>query len=266
MSSPTKVSSYPEADRPMVQDLAKIRAAAEHLGILLRPALLENSTAKDMLHEIQSSVSRALSLLDFQESSPSPEKRKCSSAGVRRRACRRRSQPYSWRSMSKSLDDGYTWRKYGQKDIQSAKYPRSYFRCTNKHDQGCMAIRQVQVSEEDPTSYVITYLGEHTCRDPLMAASTLRSSHLICFGSAAGAPESKLKQEVVPSLKQECEEEVLSNLTTVSPAAGNTHGDVTSCLQAPAACDDEEMEFMANILELESLMAFDADCFFSGNY
>ncbi|CAN6327859.1 unnamed protein product [Urochloa humidicola] len=61
------------------------------------------------------------------------------------------------------VEDGFLWRKYGQKDIQNSKYPREYFRCTYKHNMGCMATRQVQQSEDDPFLYVFAYFGEHTC-------------------------------------------------------------------------------------------------------
>ncbi|KAA3460099.1 putative WRKY transcription factor 53 [Gossypium australe] len=60
-------------------------------------------------------------------------------------------------------DDGYSWRKYGQKDILGAKYPRSYYRCTYRHTQDCWATKQVQRSDEDPTIFEITYRGTHTC-------------------------------------------------------------------------------------------------------
>ncbi|CAN6359718.1 unnamed protein product [Urochloa humidicola] len=64
-------------------------------------------------------------------------------------------------------EDGFMWRKYGQKDIQNSKYPREYFRCTYKYNMGCMATRQVQQSEDDPYLYVVAYFGEHTCgKDP----------------------------------------------------------------------------------------------------
>ncbi|TKY71019.1 WRKY transcription factor 41 [Spatholobus suberectus] len=61
------------------------------------------------------------------------------------------------------LVDGYSWRKYGQKDILSSKYPRSYYRCTFRKTKGCCATKQVQRSEEDPTIIGITYRGSHTC-------------------------------------------------------------------------------------------------------
>ncbi|XP_008234887.1 PREDICTED: probable WRKY transcription factor 53 [Prunus mume] len=61
------------------------------------------------------------------------------------------------------LDDGFSWRKYGQKDILGAKYPRGYYRCTHRNAQCCSATKQVQRSDEDPTVFEITYRGRHTC-------------------------------------------------------------------------------------------------------
>ncbi|KAL7003554.1 WRKY transcription factor [Sarracenia purpurea var. burkii] len=61
------------------------------------------------------------------------------------------------------LDDGYNWRKYGQKDILGAKYPRGYYRCSHRNMQGCLATKQVQRSDENPTIFEITYRGRHTC-------------------------------------------------------------------------------------------------------
>ncbi|KAI5405664.1 probable WRKY transcription factor 41 [Lathyrus oleraceus] len=61
------------------------------------------------------------------------------------------------------LDDGYIWRKYGQKDILGATHPRGYYRCTHRNIQGCLATKQVQRSDEDPTIFEITYRGNHTC-------------------------------------------------------------------------------------------------------
>ncbi|PUZ65513.1 hypothetical protein GQ55_3G229300 [Panicum hallii var. hallii] len=63
----------------------------------------------------------------------------------------------------RTMEDGFVWRKYGQKDIHGSKHPRLYFRCTYKDDHGCMARRQVQRSEADPSVYLINYFGEHTC-------------------------------------------------------------------------------------------------------
>ncbi|PAN18976.1 hypothetical protein PAHAL_3G239400 [Panicum hallii] len=63
----------------------------------------------------------------------------------------------------RTMEDGFIWRKYGQKEINGSKYPRLYFRCTYKDDHGCMARRQVQRAEADPSVFLITYFGDHTC-------------------------------------------------------------------------------------------------------
>ncbi|KAI3900218.1 hypothetical protein MKW92_007414 [Papaver armeniacum] len=55
-------------------------------------------------------------------------------------------------------DDGYKWRKYGQKSIKNSPNPRSYYRCTNPR---CSAKKQVERSREDPETLIITYEGLH---------------------------------------------------------------------------------------------------------
>ncbi|KAE9603986.1 putative transcription factor WRKY family [Lupinus albus] len=71
------------------------------------------------------------------------------------------------------LDDGYNWRKYGQKGILGAVYPRGYYRCTHRNVHGCLATKQVQRSDEDPNVFEITYKGKHTCT---MASNTIPTS------------------------------------------------------------------------------------------
>ncbi|XP_028774813.1 probable WRKY transcription factor 53 [Neltuma alba] len=86
--------------------------------------------------------------------------------------CKKRKTMPTWmeqvRSSSETAlegpqDDGFSWRKYGQKDILGAKYPRSYYRCTFRKTQDCWATKQIQRSDEDPTVFDITYRGRHTC-------------------------------------------------------------------------------------------------------
>ncbi|KAL9264272.1 putative WRKY transcription factor 49 [Drosera capensis] len=55
-------------------------------------------------------------------------------------------------------DDGYKWRKYGQKSIKNSPNPRSYYKCTNPR---CGAKKQVQRSTDDPDTLMITYEGLH---------------------------------------------------------------------------------------------------------
>ncbi|CAA0407218.1 unnamed protein product [Arabidopsis thaliana] len=55
-------------------------------------------------------------------------------------------------------DDGYKWRKYGQKSIKNSPNPRSYYKCTNPI---CNAKKQVERSIDESNTYIITYEGFH---------------------------------------------------------------------------------------------------------
>ncbi|KMT16079.1 hypothetical protein BVRB_3g052470 [Beta vulgaris subsp. vulgaris] len=69
------------------------------------------------------------------------------------------------------VEDGYNWRKYGQKDILGAKFPRAYYRCTHRLLQGCLATKQVQRSDDDPSFFEVTYRGKHTCSQASSSSS-----------------------------------------------------------------------------------------------
>uniref|UniRef100_A0A0D9XCM7 WRKY domain-containing protein n=1 Tax=Leersia perrieri TaxID=77586 RepID=A0A0D9XCM7_9ORYZ len=68
------------------------------------------------------------------------------------------------------IDDGHSWRKYGQKEILGAKHPRGYYRCTHRNSQGCLATKQVQRTDEDATLFDVIYHGDHTCNHQKTAA------------------------------------------------------------------------------------------------
>ncbi|KAG9138383.1 hypothetical protein Leryth_001575 [Lithospermum erythrorhizon] len=57
------------------------------------------------------------------------------------------------------LEDGYRWRKYGQKAVKNSPFPRSYYRCTNSK---CIVKKRVERSSEDPTTVITTYEGQHS--------------------------------------------------------------------------------------------------------
>ncbi|KAK6804638.1 hypothetical protein RDI58_002422 [Solanum bulbocastanum] len=61
-------------------------------------------------------------------------------------------------------EDGFSWRKYGQKDILGANHPRAYYRCTHRNTQGCLATKQVQKSDGNSTIFEVTYKGRHSCK------------------------------------------------------------------------------------------------------
>ncbi|XP_009793203.1 WRKY transcription factor 55-like isoform X2 [Nicotiana tabacum] len=60
-------------------------------------------------------------------------------------------------------EDGYTWRKYGQKEILGSRFPRAYYRCTHQKLYNCPAKKQVQRLDNDPYVFEVTYRSQHTC-------------------------------------------------------------------------------------------------------
>nr|AJA32887.1 WRKY transcription factor [Brassica oleracea var. capitata] len=67
------------------------------------------------------------------------------------------------------LDDGYRWRKYGQKVVKGNPYPRSYYKCTT---QGCGVRKHVERAATDPKAVVTTYEGKHNHDLPASKSSS----------------------------------------------------------------------------------------------
>nr|QPZ88998.1 putative WRKY75 protein [Fagopyrum hailuogouense] len=74
-------------------------------------------------------------------------------------SCRKHRYAFQTRTQVDILDDGYRWRKYGQKAVKNNKFPRSYYRCTH---QGCSVKKQVQRLSKDEDVVVTTYEGIHS--------------------------------------------------------------------------------------------------------
>ncbi|KAF7844450.1 putative WRKY transcription factor 53 [Senna tora] len=103
-----------------------------------------------------------------------------------------------------SLDDGHNWRKYGQKDILGAKFPRGYYRCTHRNVQGCLATKQVQRSDEDPTILEVTYRGRHTCRKAShMISKAVSSKRKMGLGENKVQKRHKIEPEVYMPLEEQ---------------------------------------------------------------
>ncbi|OEL24151.1 putative WRKY transcription factor 57 [Dichanthelium oligosanthes] len=84
------------------------------------------------------------------------------------------------------LEDGYRWRKYGQKAVKNSPFPRSYYRCTNSK---CTVKKRVERSSDDPSVVITTYEGQH-CHHTITFPrahlhAALAAAHMGSFSAAA---------------------------------------------------------------------------------
>ncbi|KAL4385089.1 hypothetical protein GQ457_15G019770 [Hibiscus cannabinus] len=194
--------------------LKELRQGRE-LSSVLRKHLHPSSppqTRLVLLHKILCSYHNALSLLNWTAfTSTAPIASHKIHTSKQRKTCSGRSEQIRVCSLEGPLEDGYCWRKYGQKDILGSNFPRGYYRCTHRYSQGCLAAKQVQRSDEDPTIFEVKYRGRHTCN---------RASHSVAMKvpstteSEENANHSRVKQQQQHEEKQKQSKEILMSFET----------------------------------------------------
>ncbi|KAI3695184.1 hypothetical protein L1987_78173 [Smallanthus sonchifolius] len=76
------------------------------------------------------------------------------------------------------LDDGYRWRKYGQKVVRGNPNPRSYYKCTSV---GCPVRKHVERASHDPKAVITTYERKHNHEVPIAR----NGSHDVASGNGS---------------------------------------------------------------------------------
>lgn len=75
------------------------------------------------------------------------------------------------------LDDGYRWRKYGQKVVKGNPNPRSYYKCTSP---GCPVRKHIERASDNLKCVLTTYEGKHNHEVP----AARNSNHVNMNGSS----------------------------------------------------------------------------------
>ncbi|XP_076944249.1 putative WRKY transcription factor 53 [Bidens hawaiensis] len=161
------------------------------LSLLTTRGLNPNASNNESCSQAGTSTTRIGSQVSFSES-PCNEQvnREFKDPNHKNSSAKRKSNMEKWKNqvhvkgdmgVEEALDDGFDWRKYGQKDIFGAKHPRGYYRCTHRQLQGCLATKQVQKLDEVSSIFDVTYHGSHTCIPESQSASTPRNQSLQFF-------------------------------------------------------------------------------------
>ncbi|KAK4802896.1 hypothetical protein SAY86_001099 [Trapa natans] len=112
----------------------------------------------------------------------------------------------------KKSDDGYKWRKYGQKQVKGSENPRSYYKCTFPN---CPTKKKVERSLEDGQITEIVYKGSHNHPKPQSTKRTAGSQavqpHYVPTATSAFSDQSATVQEDSSISMGEDEFEQMSN-------------------------------------------------------
>ncbi|CAD5189380.1 unnamed protein product [Musa acuminata subsp. malaccensis] len=167
--------------RAAIQDISRAHELTSQLqAVLLHlPAGSWSQLGQDMAKQILQLTTSALSTLQFCGCGASDDGGTGNCSGELSKSSEGRDGPHGRRTRRKNktstkvkttvpYEDGYQWRKYGQKTINDAMYPRCYYKCTYRDDQGCPATKTVQQQDSyaDPPTFMVEYSMKHTCKTP----------------------------------------------------------------------------------------------------
>jgi len=155
-------------------------------------ATLENPSASvgndDVVRVTRSPRSTGCSRLDEHEKDPKRLRKDTDGEGISTACSRTVPEPrvvVQTRSDVDIIDDGFRWRKYGQKELLGSPNPRSYYKCAMA---GCPMRKHMERASHDLRVVVTTYTGEHNHDAPARGPSSLdRPPPAVANQSSGGA-------------------------------------------------------------------------------
>ncbi|XP_065875492.1 WRKY transcription factor 1 [Euphorbia lathyris] len=119
------------------------------------------------------------------------------------------------------VNDGYRWRKYGQKTVKGNPNPRSYYRCSSP---GCPVKKHVERASHDPKVVITSYEGQHDHNMPPSRTITQNASGLNHNGDSGSKPEPTDVVEAKSLSPCGNSNEQLNSSLTGKPKAGDICG------------------------------------------
>ncbi|XP_038893277.1 probable WRKY transcription factor 4 [Benincasa hispida] len=131
-------------------------------------------------------------------------------------------------NVDRPADDGYNWRKYGQKQVKGSEFPRSYYKCTHPN---CPVKKKVERSLEGQVTEII-YKGEHNHKRPQLNKRAKDVGNSNGYSSIHGNPETS-----VSSIAKKDQE---SSHVTNEQLSGASDGEGRSEIQTGMNRKDED--------------------------
>ncbi|XP_023554807.1 probable WRKY transcription factor 28 isoform X1 [Cucurbita pepo subsp. pepo] len=197
-----------------VDDVSKNKASCGGKN-LNQSSTTQNSSVSSSSNE---AVVEEDSIKSIKEDPKDEEKSKKQNNISKKKEKRQREPRFAFLTKSEidHLEDGYRWRKYGQKAVKNSPYPRSYYRCTS---QKCLVKKRVERSYQDPSVVITTYEGQHNHHCP----ATLRGHSAGIMSSpfyASAASTSLTAPSSGPTLPHELFSHLLPTNSRADPASG----------------------------------------------
>ncbi|KAK1305791.1 putative WRKY transcription factor 20 [Acorus calamus] len=127
--------------------------------------------------------------------------------------------------IERSSEDGYNWRKYGQKLVKGSEFPRSYYKCTHPN---CQVKKQLERSHNGQITDIV-YKGRHDHPKP-------QPSRRLAIGTYVSGQGEEQPDEF-PALRSVGDK--LSNVHGQSSNVTETNG---STVLSPVSASDDETE------------------------